>query len=95
MDKTGNNGNPSDGKPTRNQNVVCKTKGRTPKKEAATNDTQWTTQGFTTLDRRAVLFVIIIKKAGQLNFNDHYGFDIIAPWTGEDKGGCVHGRLPM
>ena len=94
MDETGDNGNQAKDFATREHKVICETDGPQPKKACAIDDTSWTVQGFTTLGGKAVLFVIILKKAAPLNFNEHYGFDLEAPWIGEGENACDNGQLP-
>ena len=91
MDETGDNGNQSDDKATQAYKVMCETNGPRPVVASATNDTTWTTQGFTSLSGKAVLAVVIIKKSGKLNFNEKNGFDFEAEWQGDES---LLGELP-
>jgi hypothetical protein len=94
MDETGDNGNQGDDIATRANKVLCETDGSKPKQGCAVDDTNWTVQGFTTLGGKAVLFVIILRKKSRLNFNEHYGFDLEAPWIGDGECECQQGILP-
>ena len=59
---------------------MCKTNGRAPKAEAATDDTSWTSQDFSTLGEKCVIGVVIIKKGDELDFTEEWGFDFTAKW---------------
>ena len=48
-----------------------------------TSDTHFTTMGFTSLDGRPVLCVVIIQKQGKLNQAERFGFDVEAEWNGD------------
>ena len=69
MDEIGDKGDQSEDNPTRSNKVVCKTIGPPPTKWSTTDNISWTGQGFTTLDGKAVLAVVIIKKGSECNFN--------------------------
>jgi hypothetical protein len=94
MDETGDRGNQADDPATRGDKVICESDGTQPKKGAAVDDSSWTVQGFTTLSGRAVLMVIIMKKASILDYNEYHGYDLEAPWIGDGEDVCVDGELP-
>jgi len=73
MDETGNSGNHSDDKATRAYMVMCKTGGPPPTPSCATDDITWTSQGFTSLFGKAVLYVVIIRKARNWNSSSNTG----------------------
>ena len=93
MDETGDKGDQSEDNPTRNNKVMCETTGPPPTKGAATDNTSWTVQGFTTLGGKAILAVVIIKKGSECNFNEEYGYDFEADWVGEGEQPCLLGEL--
>ena len=68
--------------------------GHAPTHGASCDDTQWTTQAYTTLGGKSVLYVIIIKKAKILDFNEYYGFNPKAVWVGGGDKQCKKGLLP-
>ena len=95
MDETGDNGNQSDDTSSRvrGSKAICED-GVIPTKGSSTDDTQWTTQAFTTLGGKAVLFVIICKKMSVLDYNEYYGYDLSAEWIGDGEYTCKQGDLP-
>lgn len=70
------------------------TDGSNPNKAASCDDTQWTTQAYTTLAGKVVLYVMIIKKGSMLDFNEYNGFDPQAEWVGTGEDQCQQGLLP-
>jgi len=88
MDETGDNGNQSNDKVNRGDKFLCETDGHQPSKGASCDDTQWTTQAYTTLAGKAVL------KGTILDFNEYNGFDPEAEWVGAGEDQCRQGLLP-
>jgi hypothetical protein len=95
MNETGDNGNHSNDKAYRGNKVICENDVLNLTQASSCTDTQWTTQAYTTIGGKAVLFVVnIIKKGSILDFNEYYGYEQEAEWIGEGEDACLKVMLP-